>query len=230
MSSSGFYVDENGNIVSSDPDFQDGFGILDEPDEQQDSLYDELQSSGTVSGSDVFVLPDPVDYTDSFSSLEEPLAYLASEQASSSGYLSSSCLDAFDRVVEGYAGPYYCAFRNSNDTYNGVLYISEDADSSGGRVVMKDALKIELYRTQTGSGSYNYQYYYSKSNAGDVEINFGNNLMYYTNCLEGYPLLAGIQSPAVKEESFFNEYFYYAVMIGIILLLLFLLFGGQRSA
>ncbi len=194
-----FTVDENGNIVSSQPEAS-GSAVLAPPEDPVDGiesdLFDDLNSSSdTVSSGDS--IPSPIDYTDSFSSLEEPLAYLAAEQASSSGYLSASCLDAFDRVVEAWASPYYCAFRNSSDSYNGVLYIAKKADVNGSVISFKDAVRVELYRTQSG-GNYNYQYYYSKSSAGDVEVSLGNNLMYYTNCVEGYPLLAGVQNPSVK--------------------------------
>lgn len=204
-----FDVDENGNIVSPDllPEVPASVAPLDVPvDGVESDLFDQLTgSSDTVSSGDVYPLPD---YSDSFTSLEESLAYLASEQASASGYLSTSCLDAFDRVVEGYSNPYYCAFRNSSDSYNGVLYIADHVTVNGNKILMEDAYKVELYRQQSG-GSYNYQYFYSRSSVGDVEIDVSGNLMYYTNCVEGYPLLAGIQSPDLKlYDSFFNMVFF----------------------
>lgn len=198
-----FDVDENGNIVSSDPSTEvpASMSPSDAPvDGIESDLFGQLTgSSDTVSSGDVYPLPD---YSESFTSLEESLAYLASEQASASGYLSTSCLDAFDRVVEGYSNPYYCAFRNSSDTYNGVLYIADRVTVNGNKILMQDAFKVELYRQQSG-GNYNYQYFYSRSSVGDVEIDVSGNLMYYTNCVEGYPLLAGIQSPEVKMSNSF---------------------------
>lgn len=204
-----FDVDENGNIVSPNllPDVPASMSPSDIPvDGIESDLFDQLTGgSDTVSSGDIYPLPD---YSDSFTSLEESLAYLASEQASASGYLSTSCLDAFDRVVEGYSNPYYCAFRNSSDSYNGVLYIADHVTVNGNKILMEDAYKVELYRQQSG-GNYNYQYFYSRSSAGDVEIDVSGNLMYYTNCVEGYPLLAGIQSPDVKiHASTFNMVFF----------------------
>lgn len=116
------------------------------------------------------------------------------EQASSSGYLSSSALDVFDRVVGGHGYDYYCAFRYDADSYNALMYLSDSVSSSGSSVVLEDSVSVRLYRTYNSSTRV-YDYHYSVSSAGDVSVSLSGDLMYYTNCADGYPVLGGVPAP-----------------------------------
>lgn len=136
---------------------------------------------------------DPLaQYADSIEAIQSDIAYLASVQASNYGYLGTQALDAFDRVAEQNAYRYYCAFRESSDAYNGVMYMSDHVEVSGSTVTFKDSVQVRVYRTYVSN---TYYYYYSRGSAGDVQVNFSGNLMYYTNAVEGYPCLGGISVP-----------------------------------
>ncbi|MCI9277774.1 MAG: hypothetical protein HFH90_08825 [Lachnospiraceae bacterium] len=194
-----FSLDSDGNVVtdSSFPTgwFPDGIPSPDPP--------------GTVSGGDVLpsdsplpsVSPLPFDHpvflpadSSAIAEIAEGLERLIQDQASSSGYLSSSALDVFDRVVSGYSYDYYCAFRYDSDSYNALMYLSDDIQVSGSSVLLEDPLCVRLYRVYNNS-TRAYDYHYSVSSPGDVSVSLSGSLMYYTNCVEGYPVLGGLPSP-----------------------------------
>lgn len=200
-----FYLDENGNIVSDIDD-------MDNPEENSDltELHPDLPM-GTVSGNNtyyIYQLPlqdeDPALVEAQLKNLEENNAALADisdnlerilqEQASSAGYLSSSALDTFDRVVQGYNYDYYIAFRYDSDSYNAVMYLADKITPSGTNIVLQDALSVRLYRIYNSSTRV-YTYHYTIDNPGDVSVNLSGNLMYYTNCTEGYPTLGQQSAP-----------------------------------
>lgn len=161
----------------------------------------------------------PVEMYD-ISVLSDGITYLASEAASSAGYISSTILDSFDRVVEQLEYDYYCAYRTGSDSYAAVLYLSDSFDIVNNTLNFDDAYRVELYRTSTGSG-YNYEYYYSSSSAGDVDIIIDSDLMYYTNCLPGYPALGSVESPKNYDKSS-------TFVICLLLIIAFLLLRRSR--
>ena len=182
-----FSLDSDGNVVtdSSFPTgwFPDGTPSPDLP--------------GTVSGGDVLpsVSPLPSDHpvflpadSSAIAEIAEGLERLIQDQA------SSSALDVFDRVVSGYSYDYYCAFRYDSDSYNALMYLSDDIQASGSSVLLEDPLCVRLYRTYNNS-TRAYDYHYSVSSPGDVSVSLSGSLMYYTNCVEGYPVLGGLPSP-----------------------------------
>lgn len=132
---------------------------------------------------------------ENLSTLQDDVSYLAGETASSAGYISSTILDTFDRVLQQYEYDYYCAYRSGSDSYSAVLYLSDTYTYDGSTLYLDDTLRVELYRTNTGTGYSNYEYYYSTSGAGDIEIDFDTDLMYYTNCVPGYPALGEVPAP-----------------------------------
>lgn len=136
---------------------------------------------------------NPLDaYADQLDAIQSDIAYLASVQASNYGYLGAQALDTFDRVVQQQTYRYYCAFRESSDSYNGVLYLSDHVSRSGSTVTMEDVVQVRVYRTYSNN---TYYYYYSSASAGDVSVNLSGNLMYYTNMVDNYPTLGGISAP-----------------------------------
>lgn len=157
--------------------------------------------------------------SDSIATLQSDVTYLANAQASTAGYLSSTALDTFDRVLQQYDFDYYCAFRNGTDSYNSVLYLSDRMELEGDTLILYDVTQVQLYRTSSGS-SYSYEYYYSVSSAGDVSVALGNDLMYYTNCAVGYPALGELPAPT-KYPGWFTVMF--------VLLLAICFFSMRRS-
>lgn len=127
--------------------------------------------------------------------IQEDIARIVQAQASTEGYLSTSALDVFDRVVEGYNYSYYCAFRYDNDSYNAIMYMADKISSSGSSVVLQDAVSVRLYRVYNSSTRV-YTYHYLKSDAGDVSVSLADGLMYYTNCDAGYPTLGSVSAPS----------------------------------
>lgn len=205
-----FSVGENGLIVS---DSDDDFGIVDSDPVEYPSGFDgesgvvdldpvenpsglehsetpspDEETAGDVPAVDPF-LPDPL-----LLDIQEDIARIVQAQASTEGYLSASALDVFDRVVSGYSYDYYCAFRYDNDSYNAIMYLSDDIENSGSSVVLSDAVSVRLYRVYSSSER-SYSYHYMMQDVGDVSVNFADGLMYYTNCVEGYPILGDVSVP-----------------------------------
>lgn len=144
---------------------------------------------------------DSVDLTGSNTSVlvvsDEAVAALAASSPAS-GSLSSSTIDYFDRLVSGLPSDYtYVAYRNdSDDSYAGTIIYGENADVSGNTIVFgKDAVEIDVSRS-SGS-SYSSYISYATSDATDaiVTITSSGTILYYTNALEGYPVLGGYREP-----------------------------------
>lgn len=201
-----FSLDENGHIVSDLPevygtvsggDAAAGYDFPD-PDPFPDEVPEGLQLEGTP------LLLD----------IQEDIARIVNAQASTVGYLSTSALDTFDRVVSGYGYDYYCAFRTDSDSYNATMYLSNNLQDSGNGFVLEDSVMVRLYRTYN-STTREYQYYYSVAGAGDVSINLGTNLMYYTNCREGYPILGDTPAPGHYPDSMLV-----LILVGVIIVFL----------
>lgn len=151
------------------------------------------------------------------SALQDDVSYLASQSASSAGYISSTILDTFDRVLQQYDYDYYCAFRTGSDSYAAVLYLSDTFTYDGNSLYMNDSLAVELYRVNDGSYYNNYEYYYSTASAGNIEIDIDSDLMYYTNCIPGYPALGEVPNPTHYSNSS-------TLVICLLIIIVFLLF------
>lgn len=188
-----FSLSEDGTIGTSGTVVDDTLQSVSGGDASGSPVYVPVPAD-TLSADDVAtVVSDTLD--DNLSTLQSDVSYLAGETASSAGYLSSTILDTFDRVLQQYEYDYYCAFRTGSDSYSAVLYLSDTYTFNGSSLNLDDSLRVELYRTNTGGGYNNYQYHYSSSSAGDVEITIDNDLMYYTNCVPGYPALGEVPAP-----------------------------------
>lgn len=123
-------------------------------------------------------------------SAEQSAVLLASSPAS--GSLNSRTIDYFDRLVSGLPSDYcYVAFRNSSDdAYAGTIIYGKDYDCNGNTVVFgKGAVEIDVSRV-SGSGFSSY-IRYNALDASDsyVDISQSGNILYYTNAIEGYPIL-----------------------------------------
>ena len=185
-------LDQDGNVVQT--------GTINEETKEittfsDVSSGDAAPARGTVDNPVIVQPVDTPDYSEGIQAMQDDVSFLAAQQASSAGYLSSSALDTFDRVLEGYNYDYYCAYRYDDDQYNSIMYLSNDISWNGNTVTLEDALKVQLWRYRTSS-SYSYQYYYSATPAGDTDITLSNNLMYYTNTKTGYPVLGGVPAPS----------------------------------
>ncbi len=184
------YIDESGSIVTYGAAPQGEAAVPDVSGGDPAPDVSGGDAVPSVSGN-VVVINNELD-TGALDGIQSDVSFLAAQQASSSGYLSSSAVDVFDRVVNQYGYAYYCAYRYDNDNYNSLLYLANGCRVDGATVTLEDALRVRLYRQYAGGSSYNYNYYYTVQDAGDVSINFGGNLMYYTNCLDGYPSLGDV--------------------------------------
>lgn len=101
------------------------------------------------------------------------------------GYLSSSIVSVFDRLVDNGEYKYYVAFRGVNEDSNaGTLYLSNEC--SGNQ--LNNCQVIKMYRTYTGQ-NYEYNYHYDIGYDDMEYFNFGNGALYYTNIATGYPAL-----------------------------------------
>lgn len=158
----------------------------------------ENSSTGSILSSEEEVLETPeLDSIDSDSgsvtvtlSAEQSAVLLASSPAS--GSLNSSTIDYFDRLVSGLPSNYcYVAFRNNtDDSYAGTIIYGKDFDCNGDTIVFgKGAVEIDVSRV-TGSG-YSSYIHYDALDASDsyVDISQSGNILYYTNAVEGYPIL-----------------------------------------
>lgn len=106
---------------------------------------------------------------------------------SSSSYLSTTQLDLFDRILSGGDYRYYIAYRTGSDTYGAVLYACNEVSVTGSSVQLIEPMQFQLYRSYSGS---TYYYYYTHTQLSSDSVSLNNNILYYTNIFEGYPLLA----------------------------------------
>lgn len=142
----------------------------------------ETQVSDTVdsnSGGTVFTL-----------SAEQSAVLLASSPAS--GSLNSSTIDYFDRLVSGLPSNYcYVAFRNNtDDSYAGTIIYGKDYDCNGNTIVFgQGAVQIDVSRVYDSSSSRYIHYDAIDASDSYVDISQSGNILYYTNAVEGYPIL-----------------------------------------
>lgn len=139
--------------------------------------------------------------------ISEDVQYLV--EASVDGYLSTSIVDVFDRVVDSHDYNYYVAFRGS-DSSEGYLYLSNYCSGN----TLTDCLVVHMYRASSGE-NYSYDYYYQVSYDDSESFNFGNNAMYYTNVVSGYPELgdSGMKHLSVLVIIFMIAAFVFSCMI-----------------
>lgn len=189
-----FELDEDGKIVIIYPDSTEETEDLDGDEISDDeTTVSDGNASLYIINQELALDPEAVYEVDNpnFEIINENLERLIQAQASSTGYLSTTIVDAFDRVVQGNNYDYYIAFRNSSDAYTAVMYLSDKFSKSGNSILLQDAMAVSFYRSYSGN---TYYYYYQVSYPGDVQVNMNGNLMYYTNCVPGYPILG--QEPA----------------------------------
>lgn len=149
------------------------------------------------------------DISDLSLGIQELASYLIPQY----GYFNSSTLDALDRAVAGSDKRYYLSYRYDADTYNGYLYLSNDVKVSGNQIDLEDVTLINIYRYRYNS-SYQYEYRYDISILSDVSLSVDDSL-FYTNILDGYPILGGRTSPKNLDDSL--------ILIYVIILLLFVI-------
>lgn len=145
-----------------------------------------LEDDTTVSGGDSVVFDNSALY-----SIQSDVQVLA--DATIQGYLSTSIVSVFDRLVDNGDYRYYVAFRGVNeDSSAGTLYLSNECNGNQ----LSNCQVIKMYRVYTGQ-NYEYNYYYDVS-YDDVEyFNFGNGALYYTNVSTGYPSLGSAKTDKV---------------------------------
>lgn len=111
------------------------------------------------------------------------------------GSIGSSTLDYFDRVVSGLPADYkYIAYRtNSDNSYDAVLYYGADYEISGNVITFgEDAMQLDVVRVS--SSGYGTETNYTASQVSDTSVSFSQSgtVVYYTNAVEGYPVLGGV--------------------------------------
>lgn len=172
--------DESG--VVSDTNSSEG-SILDTETEVLETQENVLSDIGT--GDSVMLLSEEVTET-----------LLASSPAS--GSLNSSTIDYFDRLVDGLPSDYgYVAYRNSSDdAYAGSIIYGKDWDCNDNTIVFGEgATEIDVSRV-TGTGYSSYISYDSSDASNSViTVNQSGSILYYTNALEGFPILGSGARP-----------------------------------
>lgn len=112
-----------------------------------------------------------------------------------SGALGSGTLDYFDRVVGGIDSDCaYVGYRtNSDDSYSGFLIWSDSYDVNGSVISFRNAETVEVWR----DGSYDRLTRYERSSGVGMDISIPGNTttVYYTNVIEGYPVLGDVERP-----------------------------------
>lgn len=154
-------------------------------------LPEEPGSDDPVSGDSGFISS-----LDAVSEQQLVQALLASSPAS--GSLSSSTLDYFDRLVSGLPSDFaYVAYRNdSDDSYAGTIIYGKDYDVSGNTIMFGEGAKSVDVSRYSGSGYQNYiSYDTSDASNTPVTVSDSGTILYYTNAVEGYPVLGGYERP-----------------------------------
>lgn len=152
---------------------------VDVAEESGDAVSDGMTvGEVTVSGGDSIMLDSPMMYT-----IAEGVQTLA--DSSVQGYLSSSIVSVFDRLVDNGNYRYYVAYRaNYEDNNSGYLYLSNKVNGTQ----LEDCQVIHMYRVNTGN-NYEYTYHYDVYYDDAEWFNLGNGGLYYTNIAAGYPSL-----------------------------------------
>lgn len=140
---------------------------------------EELVEETVSDGDSVSAGPDNTVYVQMLESMQ----LLA--DSSQQGYLSSSIVNVFDRLVDNGSYRYYVAYRaNYEDSNSGFLYLSNKLNGSQ----LEECQVIHMYRVSTGN-TYEYTYHYDISYDDAEWFNLGNGGLYYTNIAPGYPSL-----------------------------------------
>lgn len=139
---------------------------------------------------------------------------------SSSSYLSNTQLDLFDRILAGKNYRYYIAYRTGSDTYSAVMYACNKISKSGNTITFEKPMQFQLYRQYSGN---TYYYYYTHTQLNNDSITLNNNILYYTNIEEGYPLLA---EQGNSQINFSKDTI---LVFGVFLLLIIILFLRRRK-
>lgn len=199
-----------GNDVDQDPEVGD---VLDNQEDDQEDLEEDQESDQMVSSGMDSVEPD---VSDSLSILSEDVAEAILAASPAGGSMASSTIDIFDRVVSGLPADYkYIAFRTDSDnSYNAVLYYSDDYDISGNVITFDTAAALTVQRS---SSNYNSEIYYRSSQVSDLTVTFNQSgtTIYYTNAAVGYPLLGGKAAP--KAMSFYIVPILIGVLVFVVL-------------
>lgn len=144
------------------------------------------EGDATVSGGDSIVFDNSALY-----SIQNDVQVLA--DSTIQGYLSTSIVSVFDRLVDNGNYRYYVAFRGLNEDSNaGTLYLSNECSNNQ----LSNCQVIKMYRVYTGQ-NYEYNYYYDVSYDDVESFNFGNGALYYTNISTGYPSLGSAKTSQV---------------------------------
>lgn len=188
-----FSVNESGEIQynSENEVVEDGLNENDTLDSSfGDTLSGETDSSQDSSQAEISV-------DDAFSS---DVGVLSSDSAvavyavgsPTSGTMSSTTLDYFDRVVDGLPSDYgYVAYKTSNDdSYAGSLIYGRDYSVNGNNIVFGEGA-IELVLSRYNYGNYNYYLQYDTNDASNTSLSLSGSgtLLYYTNLVDGRPIL-----------------------------------------
>ena len=199
-----FNVDENGNVIMdpADPVEVVENGNVTVPSDQIGDMVetpevvpeDNVEIEEGSSSNDILV-----DNSGNVNllSVEDELLAIAASVSPAGGSLGSSTLDFFDRVVSGLPSDYkYIAYRTSaDDSYDGILYFSDDFDIINNRISFDECEVIEVVR-ESSSGYNNVTNYYTRhENDIDINYNLSGSVIYYTNAQPGYPVLGSIVQP-----------------------------------
>ena len=159
-----------------------------------DSLSDtEVTAEDAAEVQDVFEVTND-DFITSDTGILSSDAYINAVASSNptSGTLSSTTLDYFDRVVQGLPRGYgYIAYKSSDsDSYAGSLIYGKDYEVNGNSIVFGEgAVELALSRSTTSSYSYYLSYNYTEADNYSVSLPSDGTTLYYTNLVSGRPTL-----------------------------------------
>lgn len=145
---------------------------------------------------------------------------LQSINPSNLGYLSTTQLDLFDRILAGKSYRYYIAYRTGSDNYAAVMYACNKISKSGNTITLEKPMQFQLYRSYSGN---TYYYYYTHTQLTSDSVTLNSNTLYYTNMTEGYPTLAKIGSSQLE---FSKDTI---LVFGVFLMIIILLFLRRRK-
>lgn len=169
-------------------------------------VSDENSNSGSILDSEAEIAEEEVVVSDTSDSdsgvmlLSEEVAETLLASSPASGSLNSSTIDYFDRLVDGLPADYgYVAFRNSaGDAYAGTILYGKDWEYNDGTVIFGEgAVEVDVSRTSSTGSTYNTYITYESMDASDsfVELSQSGSILYYTNAVEGYPILGSGARP-----------------------------------
>lgn len=229
-----FDVDpETGEIIYSPAE-----GEVVEQEEIDESEVTEDVGDSTVSSDEVGDLVlDPQDVPETVPEVEEgsagvdvldsgvdPVPVVLSEEVTAAilgetpagGIIGTSTLDYFDRVVSGLPADYkYIAYRTSSDnSYDAILYYGNEYQVLENSVVFDQGVSLEVVRV--GTSGYSTETNYISADIFDTEIDFSQsgNVVYYTNVVEGYPVLGGVE----VQKGY--DFYLVPVLIGVLALVI----------